>query len=396
MQLFMAIPKGLVQGASIIFLVFVIGGCFQIINDTGALEGSIDKLVKKFGNKSYLVLPIVMALMSVLGALGIVVVTTIAVIPLGMALAKKLKTDSLVALSVMYLGAYAGFCSSPFCAATVQLAQNIAGLTPLSGLGLRVVVCTIITIVTIAFTVRYARKVQKDKNNSLIENFEWGEVEEKHIEYTWKHSVIIIGVLVAFTVYAYGAFNLGWGNEHMSAMMLVSAIFSVIITRMDPNKAAQSFIKGCKDMVSGALIVGVATAISIVLTEGNVIHTIIHAISEPLASLPSVLSAEFMLLINLIFNFFVPSGSGQAAVVMPIMAPMADVIGITRQVAVLAYQYGDGFSNVIVPTSGVLMGCLGVAKVPYTKWVKFVLPLLFMWIIVGAISIAVAVMIGYA
>ncbi|MBR3211917.1 MAG: AbgT family transporter, partial [Firmicutes bacterium] len=159
-------------------------------------------------------------------------------------------------------------------------------------------------------------------------------------------------------------------------------------------KVARTFVEGSKKMVYAALLIGLASCISIILTDGQIIHTIIHAITLSLTTLPKALAAVCMFLVNLVFNFFVSSASGQAAIVMPIMVPMADILNISRQVAVLAFQYGDGFSNSIIPTSGVLMAALGVAKVPFDKWVKFMWPLFLAWTIIGCIAIAIAVAIN--
>jgi len=157
-----------------------------------------------------------------------------------------------------------------------------------------------------------------------------------------------------------------------------------------------SFIAGCKAMVFGAIIMGFAKAISIVLSDGQIIHSIIYYMSLPLKNLPSTISATLMFWINTVFNFFVPSGSGQAMIVMPLQAPLADVVGVSRQVAVSAYLYGDGLSNTIIPTSGVLMGALGVANIPWQKWLKFHLPLFGMWMIVATIAIIVGVLVGWS
>ncbi|MGD1823000.1 MAG: YfcC family protein [Pleomorphochaeta sp.] len=396
MDVFLSIPLGMKQGATIIFLIFIIGGAFQVIDDTGALSVSISALVDKFGDKPFLVIPIVMAIMSVLGALGIVVVASIAFIPLGAFMAKKLKLDPVVAVAIMYIGAYSGFTTSPFCPATLQLAQNIAGLEPLSGIGLRVIVWAIVTVVAIAYTLRYSRKLQKNIDNSVLDEIVWSDgYEAEQGKFTLQTGLILADVVVVFSIYTYGALNWGWGNNHMAAIMLIAAVICAIIARMNPNDVATSFVKGCKNITYGTLIIGFATAISYILTQGNIIHTIIHGLSLPLLVLPTVLSSVFMFLINLVFNFFVPSGSGQAAIVMPLMAPLADIVGLTRQVSVLAYQWGDGFSNTIIPTSGVLMAVLAVAKVPYEKWLKFMLPLFCWWTVIGAVAIALATMLGY-
>lgn len=398
MDFLLAVPRGLTKSASIIFLIFIVGGAFKVIDDTGALRVSISALVDKVGDKAHIVVPVVMAGMSILGALGIVVTSSIAFIPLGVMLARRLRLDPVAGVAFMYIGAYSGFVASPILPATLQLAQNIAGLEPLSGIGLRFVVWLAVFISATLYTIRYTIKVRRDQNNSVLDKIDWGDIEafDEKEKFSVTHGLVLLLVVAVFTVYAYGALNWKWGNDHMAAMLILAGLLSAIIARMKPDQVAESFILGCKNIVFGTLIIGFASAISIVLSEGKIIHTIIHGLSIPLVGLPSMLSANCMLLVNLLFNFFVSSGSGQAAVVMPLMAPMADIVGITRQVAVCAYQWGDGFSNTIIPTSGVLMAVLAVAKVPFEKWLKFMIPLFFIWVGIGIAAITIAVSIGYS
>lgn len=395
----LSIPNGMNGAAGIIFLTFLVGGFFQIINDTGAIDATINSSINKLQNKALLVIPIVMILMSVLGALGIVVNAAIAFIPIGVALAKKLKLDPVVGISIMYIGAYSGFCATPMGPFNTILGQTIAGLPLMSGFGLRTVVWAFIFIVSVWYTMRYAKKVKSDINNSVLDKIEWIEKSETASEVTdfnFRHGLILLALIIGFVTYAYGSFKLHWSLNYLSAMMLAVALVSGLIAGMRPDDMAKSFIAGCKSMVYGALIIGFAKSITILLTDGKVIHSIIYYMSFPLGKVAPMISGVLMFYINLIFNFFVPSGSGQAMVVMPLLAPMADVVNVSRQVAVSAYQYGDGFSNTIIPTSGVLMAVLGVAKVPYEKWFKFMAPLFGLWVLIGTIAIAFATAIGWS
>lgn len=397
-QFLMSIPQGMVDAATIIFLVFIVGGSFQVINNTGAIDATINLIISKLNNALF-VIPIVMALMSILGAVGIVVNAVIAFIPIGVALSKKLKLDPIVGISVVYLGAYSGFTSSPMGPFNTILGQEIAGIPTLSGFWVRSLVWLAIFVTTVWYTMRYAQKVQNDKGNSKLGDFNWEDhiTDEKNDteNFKLKHFLVLAVVLVGFVSYAYGSFNLGWGLNHMSAMMFGLALVAGIVGRMHPDDMASSFITGCERMVFGALVIGLAKAITIVLTDGTIIHTIIYYMSLPLKSLAPSLSAVGMFWSNLIFNFFVPSGSGQAMIVMPLLAPMADVVGVTRQVAVSAYQYGDGFANTIIPTSGVLMAALGVAGVGYEKWLKFMMPLFLKWVGIGTAVIGISAAVGW-
>jgi len=395
----LSIPAGMNGAASVIFLTFLVGGFFQIINDTGAIDATINSSINRLQTKAFLVIPIIMALMSVLGALGIVVNATIAFIPIGVALSKKLKLDPVVGIAIMYIGAYTGFCASPMGPFNTVLGQTIAGIPLLSGFALRSMVWAVIFVVTVWYTMRYAKKLQNNIGDTVLDKIEWADRSETAGEVTGfnlRHALILTVLVAGFVIYGYGSFKLKWGLNYLSAMMMAVALISGLVGKMHPDDMAKSFIAGCKSMVYGALIIGFAKSITILLTQGQIIHSIIYYMSLPLSSVGPALAGVFMFYINLVFNFFVPSGSGQAMVVMPLLAPMADVVGVTRQIAVSAYQYGDGFSNTVIPTSGVLMAVLGVAKVPYEKWLKFMLPLFGTWVAIATVALLFASFIGWS
>lgn len=399
MGFLLSITNGMSGAAGIIFLVFLVGGYFQVINDTGAIDAAINVSINKLEKKALLVIPLIMVLMSVLGALGIIVNAVIAFIPIGIALAKKLKIDPVAGMGIMYIGAYSGFVSSPMGPFNTILGQTIAGIPIMSGFGLRSVVWIVLFIVSLWYVIRYVKKVQNNIDDSVLDVIDWGDSNEDdmaNIKFTLRHGLVLLALTAGFVLYAYGSFKLKWGLSYLSAIMLGVALISGLIAGSNPDDMAKSFIAGCKSMVYGALVIGFAKAITIVLTDGNIIHTIIYYMSMPLTQVGATFSGVLMFFINLVFNFFVPSGSGQAMVVMPLMAPMADVVNVSRQIAVSAYQYGDGFSNTIIPTSGVLMAALGVAKIPYEKWVKFMMPLFGMWVLIGSISLIVASLIGWS
>lgn len=397
-QFLLSVPAGMKNGAAVIFLTFLVGGFFQVINDTKAIDIAINEAINKMADKAFLTIPVIMVIMGILGAMGIVVNAVVAFIPIGIALARKLKIDPVAGVGIMYLSAYAGFGSSPMSPFTTLIGQNIAGLAPLSGFTYRFIVMTVLIIATIIYIYRYSKKVAADEKYSVFETVEWSEEihnEEQTEKMKLSHGLVLLTLVVGFVIYGYGTYVLKWGLDHLSAMMFAVALISGLIVRMHPDDMAKSFIKGAQNMVYGALVIGFASAITIVLTEGKVIHSIIYYMTIPLTKLPSVISSIGMFIVNLIFNTVVPSGSGQAYIVMPLMAPMADVVNVSRQIAVLAYQYGDGFSNIIIPTSGVLMAVLGVAKIPYEKWVKFVAPIFAIWVSIGTVAIIVANLIGY-
>lgn len=400
LQFLQAPLKGLKKQSSMILAVIVICSCFRVVNDTRALDHFFTTAINTFKGKAMLLIPVIMALFGFLGSTGALVNSTVAFIPIGLVVASQLHMDRVAAMAIIYLATFAGFGSSFMSVNSVQVAQEIAELPILSGAEFRMVVSAIIVCVSIAYTMRYAKKIIKDPTKSVLYGtaqygFD-GVVDEKiEAKLTWQDIVIVILTFGGFGVFVYGAINLDWGQDMMCAFMLFIAVVSGLLAKMTPDEIAKSFKNGTKGIVPGMILVGFATCISIILTDGQIIHTIIHAVAIPLSKLPGPISAIAMFLFNLVFNFFVCSASGQAAIVMPIMTPLADAVGITRQVAVLAYQYGDGLSNTIFPVSSTFIASLGIAGVPYERWLKFQLPLFAVWVVIASIAISVAVMIGY-
>ncbi len=392
----LSISEGMSKAASIIFTVFLVSGAFKIINDTGSIDSAIDSLAKRLKDKVIILIPIVMICMSALGYLGIIVNQTIVFIPIGLLIARKLKMDPLVGLSMMYLATYSGFIGSGMGPFTVLVAQKIAGLPLTSGIAFRTVVFVCLLSTAIIYLMRYAKKVMNDPSQSILgTDYEWAIEEHQTANFSIQHKLVLVTLFLTFAVYIYGVQNYKWGLGQLNTVIILLAIFSGVVSGMPLDKMSKSFVDGCKMAVFSALLIGFATAISIVLSKGNVIHTIIYYCSMPLSHLSAYFSALFMFFFNWGFNFFVPSGSGQAAVVMPILAPLSDVIGLSKQVTVSAYKYGDGITNLIIPTSGTLMGFIGLAKVPYEKWLKFILPLIGIWTAIAATALLIGVATGF-
>jgi uncharacterized ion transporter superfamily protein YfcC len=213
---------------------------------------------------------------------------------------------------------------------------------------------------------------------------------------TGTHKLVLLAVGIVLVVLIYGLSNWHWYLVEMGALFFALAIVLAVIARMSPDHTAVEFGKGAAELTTTALMIGVARGIQVVLDQGGVVDTIVHGISLPLQQLPGALSAVGMFFVQSLANFFIPSGSGQAYVTMPIMAPLADLVGVSRQVAVLAYQFGDGFTNILVPTNAIIVGILAMAAIPFDRWVRFIFPFMIKVWIVGSIALAVAVMIGYA
>ena len=395
-----AIYQGCQNSAGIIFMILLLGAYANIINSTGAISRGISLIVKKYDKKALFAIPVIMVVLSFLGASAVIVDACIAFIPVGMIIAKKLKLDPLAGAAIIYLGCYAGWNSSFMAATSVQTAQQIAQLEPLSGLGLRVVVYILFAAITIAYVMRYCLKVQKDRSQSLLspeelEKFDKDIVTIDDGEFGGRDAVVVALFLGGIALYNIGSLKWAWGLDMMVAVMMAVGVLCGFIGGMKPNEMAKAFGKGVNDCAFSAMIVGVASSLAVIMNSANIIHTIIHGASVLMGLFPSAIAAVVMFLVNLVFNFFVPSGPAQAAIVMPIMAPLSDVLGISRQVSVLCFQYGDGLSNSIIPTSGVLMGVIGMAKLQYPTWLRFMLKLFLIWTAFIVVVIITAVVIGY-
>jgi uncharacterized ion transporter superfamily protein YfcC len=296
-------------------------------------------------------------------------------------LALALGYDSIVGVSLTFLAAGVGFAGAFVNPFTLQIAQGIAGIPLLSGMGYRIVVWTIATGVTIAWVMVYGARVKKDPTRSPMYELDRTRREEilarreEVAVFTWRHG-LSLGILAATIVtMIVGAARFGWFIIEIGGLFFAMGILTGIVSGMDPNRLAKAFVEGCKDMAGAALIVGFAGGILVILEAGNVMDTILHGMASVTAHLPGVVSAWAMYGIQLVVNFFIPSGSTKAALTMPLMAPLAHLSGITTQTAVLAYQLGDGFTNMIIPTSGVTVGTLAMAKIPYEKWFRWNLPM---------------------
>ena len=393
-DLLQAVYGGMNKSASVICFTLMAGGCFNVLIASKSVDGFICYLIRKLGNKADTAIPVLALLMSLLGATGVMANPVVAVIPIGLLLAKHLHMDQIVAVAVMFLAAYGGYATSPICAMTVQIAQKIAGLPMLSGFGFRCVMWLVFFVPTLLYIMHYASKIRKDPSASIMENSFKDEEVSLDLPFTWRHAMALIGLAAGLGIYTYCSLNLGWSMAEMATVIMLIAVFAAFITQMSVDEFTEGLLAGVRQMAFSAVLMGLASGVSVILTNGNILHTIIYGMAAGIHALPNGFAAPVMYLFNLGFNFFVNSGSGQATVVMPIMAPLADVTGITRQAAVTAFQLGDGLSNIIFPTSGTLMACLAIAGVDFRRWIKWVFPLFLLWAVMGLGVMVVIVSLG--
>ena len=397
-DLFKAIPRGMVAGADIVFFIFICGGAFTVIQATGAVNSGLARFIMKLRGYENLLIPLTMLLFSVFGFTMGMSEEVIVFIPIGVLLARALKYDDIVAVAMLSTGAAIGFASGLLNPFTVGVAQTIAELKMFSGLEFRIIGFVFLYLSAVIYTMNYAKKVKANPEYSYVyeemqKNKEVGILDES-VQFTGVHQAVALVCLAFLGVMIYGVMKLDFYITELAAVFLAMGIVGGLVGRLGPNQIAMHFVAGCRDIVFGALVVGVARAILVVLQDGQIIDTIIHGLANGVSIFPKGLAAVGMFWVQSIINFFIPSGSGQAAATMPIMAPLADLLGITRQTAVLAFHYGDGFSNSIIPTSASLMGVLAMAHVPYEKWFRFIWPLMVIWTIIGSVMCYIAAVIN--
>ena len=285
---------------------------------------------------------------------------------------------------------------------TVGIAQSIAEIPLFSGVVYRTITWVITTTVAVIFLMVYAKKIKKNPELSPVYKLDQEKREKlkenknEEIKFTFAHKIIIASIGVCLAVIIWGVLKEGFWIPEIAAVFLITGIFAGIVGGLKADEMAEAFIDGAKDMIGAAMVIGFARAIVIIAENSQIIDTILFGLSSFIGKLPSLLAACVMLPVQMFINFFVISGSGQAALTMPILAPLGDLLEISRQTTVLIFQLGDGFSNAIFPTSGVLMACLGMAGVPYSKWFKWIMPLQIILFALAIIFITCAMLMGWA
>jgi len=396
-EMLQAIPTGFKQAAGIIAFVFIIAGAIQIIRSTGALDAGIIAMVNKMKGRDT---PLLLAIMFVFALLGSVfgfAEETIPLIPLGVAMALALGYDRVVGFHIVRTAAWVGFAGAMLNPFTIGVAQSIAELPLYSGLWYRIICFLVFFTVGAVFILKYARDIRKDPKKSILYGYKGEDRAEFNLNYeqqelTPTRKLILLVLFGGILLQIYGVIEYGWYTTEISALFLGLGIIAGLIAKMNPSKLFGEFVSGAKGVTYGALIIGFARAIVVILSEGRVLDTIIHGLATPLGSVGAASAGVVMFLIQSVINFFIGSGSGQAAATMPIMTPLADLIGLTRQTAVLAYQFGDGITNMFYPA---MIYYLVFADIPYDRWVRHIWKLVVYLTIAGAILVAIAGFIHY-
>ncbi|MEO8010573.1 MAG: putative basic amino acid antiporter YfcC [Dokdonella sp.] len=412
--------EGLVSGSrtssavGIVAFLLVVGGAFGVILKTGSIDRGLRALIEKSRASPLLLLPLLFLLFSLGGAVFGMGEEAVPFILLLAPLLVRLGFDAITAVLVTLAATQIGFATSWMNPFSVAIAQGIAGLPPLSGSGFRIVMWIAFTLVGALFTVWYARRVRADPQSSLSyasdTYFRSAQAQQSLQAESHFGRVDMLNTLLLFA----GLVWVIWGvtvreyyiaeiAAQFFAIGLAIGLLSVIARAdgMSLDSVAAAFREGAGGMLPAALVVGLAKGLVLLLggTDAqtpSVMNTILYTLAMAVGDLPEMLSALLMLVVQAVLNFFVPSGSGQAALTMPIMAPLGDLVGVSRQVAVLAFQLGDGLANLVVPTSAVLMGALGAARLEWSVWIRFLVPFAAILTGMAMLAVAIAVAIGFS
>jgi uncharacterized ion transporter superfamily protein YfcC len=389
--------RGFVDAAAIIAILLIVGGAFNVIQRTGAITAVIRNITFTFGRQKalrVLLIPVVMVLFSLGGGVWGMCEETMPFILIFVPLALSLGYDTITGVAMCFVGAAAGFAGAFFNPFTVGIAQGIAGLPMYSGLPYRIIIWAVGTAIAVAVVMTYAARVHK--NPRISPTFEEDEEKRKKLSVdkpvlervilTTRQRLVLVVFGAGFGAMVFGILKYKWYINEIGGVFLAMGVLAGIAGGLKGDEFGQAFVEGAKDMVNACLIIGTARAILIVAQDGKIMDTILAGLAGGISHFSPVISAQIMFVSQCVINFFVHSGTAQAALTIPIMAPLGDLVGITRQTAVLAFQFAE-YINPILPTSGVTMGVLGLAGLRWEKWAKWMVPLIVLWVLFALLAL---------
>lgn len=397
--LFTAIPKGLNQAGGLIFFVLIIGAVLNLIRHTGTIDVFINRLMERFHDSPVTLSFILFSAIALGGSLLGMGQEYIPLVPLFLIISKRMGFDRVFGLALLLLPFCIGWATgitNPF---NTQIAQQIAELPQGSGIGLRILSFLVCSAIGFLYLMRYGFRVKKDPTRSVMPDDPFlleGELQPVSVgNVERKHVLIGLTALVLFSIMLYAVQTMNWGLIEMSGAFFTVGVCTILLSGMSGDESMKAFIQGLEFMIMPALLVGFARGIQVVLEDGMIIDTILFHSAAFLQGQHSLISVEGMYVFQTLLNFFIPSASGQALVSMPLLIPMSDLLGMSRQITVLAFIFGDGFSNLVVPTLGYLMAVIGIAGIPYEKWIRFALPLYLIMALAAGCLLALAWWVGY-
>ena len=382
-----ALPLGMAEAADVIFLVFLIGGAFTVVDASGTLGRATAGLARALRGRDILVVPIVSLFFAVGGATENMAEEIVALVPVLLVLATRVGFTPVVAVAMSAGASAVAAAFSPVNPFQVLVAQGVADVPLRSGWAFRTLFLLVALALWIGVTMRYAERTRVAARSTS--GADDGALQARD-------GLVLALVAITFAIVLWGLARLGWDFDHLSAAFFIMGVAVGLVAGLGVSGTAAAYVRGFRDMAYAAILIGFARAIYVVLDQGSVIDTIVHGMFLPIEGLPRLVSAAGMLVAHAAVHVPVPSVSGQAVLTMPLLVPLSDLLELSRQVTVLAYQYGAGLCDLLTPTNGALMAVLAAARVRYDEWLKFVLPLYLALMALGAVAIAVAIGIGWA
>jgi uncharacterized ion transporter superfamily protein YfcC len=377
-----AVPRGFVAAADVIAVVLFVGGAWVVIDRVGTLPALVAMLVARFRRRGLWAVPAICLFFAAMGALENMQEEIIPLVPVLLVLGAGLGVDAVVVVAMSAGAAMIGSAFGPTNPFQAGIALKLAELPPVAGGGLRLAMFVVALVVWIAWTLRYATR------HRVMHTTAADAADARALPV--RHALILTIALMPMAVYVYGALRLDWGFNELSGAFLIAGITAGLVGGMTLTETIRAYLEGAASIVSAAILIGVARSISLVLEDGHVVDTILHGLAMPLERLPPSAAALLQIPAHALIHLAVPSVSGQAVLTMPLFVPLADLLGLSRQVPVLAYQTGAGLAELIWPTNGALMAILLAAGVSYQQWIQFVARGLLLALLIGIAAIAIA------
>ncbi len=387
--------KGIIEAADIIFLVLIIGGLIGILNKSGAFDAAIAQLAKALRGREALLIVLVTTLVALGGTTFGFAEETIAFFPILIPVFLAAKYDAIVGVACIFLGSAIGTMCSTINPFSTIIASDAAGINWTTGLYGRVFMLVLCLSITIGYIIRYANRVKKDPSKSLIydqkEQIEalFSLKDSSHIKFNWRLKLALALFTGAFILMIIGVSMLDWWFVEMTTVFLIAAIIIGFVIKISETEFIETFVSGASDLLGVALIIGIARGVTVLMTDGLISDTLLYYASDLTTGMNKGVFSSTLTIIYSGLSFFIPSSSGMAVLTMPIMAPLADTVGIGREIVVNTYQYGLGLFYLVNPT-GLILASLAVAKINYSKWLKFIMPLFGILTLVTLIVLAVA------
>ncbi|NCF73633.1 MAG: putative basic amino acid antiporter YfcC [Gammaproteobacteria bacterium] len=376
--------KGVVHAADVIAFVLVVGGAFGIILRTGAIDRGLHMLATSLSSKGIFVIPIMITLFSLGGSTFGMSEEVLPLYPVVIALMFILRFDSMTAVLILFLGTQAGYIGATINPFSVLLAQAISDVHGNPLLWLRAIAWIAFTGLSIAYTMWYAARVRENPESSPVFasdkklQLDLAVSEEDHPEFSVRDRIILTTFVLALATITWGLVTRGWYMAEIGAVFLACGLISGAVAKMAPSRIAEHFVDGCRDFVYAAFVIGLTRGILVIAEQGMIIDPLLNGLNDLLDGVPNYALTTLALLAHNVITFFVPSSSGEAALTMPVLAPLGDLVGINRDSLVLAYQFGNGLTNLISPTNGLLLAGLAIARVRFSQWFKVILPFFLM------------------